>query len=51
MTIPVIASNRIAEPHLADRIIRDGMADMVSLGRVLISGSVLAEKGDGASGG
>jgi 2,4-dienoyl-CoA reductase (NADPH2) len=37
VTIPVIASNRIAEPHLADRIIRDGMADMVSLGRVLIA--------------
>jgi len=37
VSIPVIASNRITEPHLAEQIIRDGMADMVSLGRVLIA--------------
>ncbi len=37
VSIPVVASNRISEPHLAEQIIRDGMADMVSLGRVLIA--------------
>jgi 2,4-dienoyl-CoA reductase (NADPH2) len=37
VSIPVMASNRISEPHLAEQIIRDGMADMVSLGRVLIA--------------
>lgn len=37
VSIPVIASNRISDPHLADRIIKDGYADMVNLGRVLIA--------------
>ncbi len=37
VSIPVIASNRIAEPWVAEKILRDGWADMVSLGRVLMA--------------
>ena len=37
VTIPVMASNRIASPEDAERILRDGYADMVNLGRVLIA--------------
>ncbi|HPS87996.1 MAG TPA: FAD-dependent oxidoreductase [Spirochaetota bacterium] len=37
VTIPVIASNRISDPFLAEQIIKDGYADMVNLGRVLIA--------------
>lgn len=35
--VPVMASNRIADPDSAEKIIRDGYADMVNLGRVLIA--------------
>ncbi|MBI5844194.1 MAG: FAD-dependent oxidoreductase [Deltaproteobacteria bacterium] len=35
--VPVMASNRIADPVSAEAIIRDGCADMVNLGRVLIA--------------
>ena len=35
--VPVMASNRIATPDDAERILRDGYADMVNLGRVLIA--------------
>jgi len=37
VTIPVMASNRISDPHLAEQLIGDGEADMVSLGRILIA--------------
>lgn len=37
VSIPVMASNRITMPDDAERIIRDGVADMVNLGRVLIA--------------
>lgn len=37
VTIPVIASNRIPEPYIAEQLIKDGFADMVNLGRVLIA--------------
>ncbi len=37
VSIPVMASNRIATPEEAENIIKDGFADMVNLGRVLIS--------------
>jgi 2,4-dienoyl-CoA reductase (NADPH2) len=37
VSVPVIASNRIADPESAEKIIRDGCADMVNLGRVLIA--------------
>ncbi|MBU3954042.1 MAG: FAD-dependent oxidoreductase [Proteobacteria bacterium] len=37
VSIPVMASNRIATPDQAEKILRDGQADMVNLGRVLIA--------------
>jgi len=37
VNIPVIASNRISDPQTAEKILRDGCADMVSLGRVLLA--------------
>ena len=35
--VPVLASNRIPDPLTAARIVREGWADMVNLGRVLIA--------------
>lgn len=37
VSIPIMASNRISDPDSAEQIIRDGYADMVNLGRVLIA--------------
>jgi 2,4-dienoyl-CoA reductase (NADPH2) len=37
VTVPVIACNRITDPFTAERILKEGMADMVALGRVLIA--------------
>jgi 2,4-dienoyl-CoA reductase (NADPH2) len=37
VSIPIIASNRISDPDSAEQIIKDGYADMVNLGRVLIA--------------
>ncbi|MCL1834095.1 MAG: NAD(P)/FAD-dependent oxidoreductase [Leptospirales bacterium] len=37
VSIPVYASNRISDPYTAEEIIKNGSADMVNLGRVLIA--------------
>ncbi|MCP3942664.1 MAG: FAD-dependent oxidoreductase [Desulfobacteraceae bacterium] len=37
VSIPVMASNRITTPGQAEKILGDGQADMVNLGRVLIA--------------
>lgn len=37
VSVPVLASNRISDPESAEKIIKDGFADMVNLGRVLIA--------------
>ncbi len=37
VSVPIIASNRISDPDSAEQIIKDGYADMVNLGRVLIA--------------
>ncbi|MEA1968725.1 MAG: FAD-dependent oxidoreductase [Thermodesulfobacteriota bacterium] len=37
VSVPVMASNRISSPLAAEKILRDGCADMVNLGRVLIA--------------
>ena len=37
VSIPVMASNRITTPSQAEKILVDGQADMVNLGRVLIA--------------
>jgi len=35
--IPVISSNRYSDPGLADRVLRQGIADLIALGRPLIA--------------
>lgn len=42
--VPVITVGRIRNPVMADRIVRDGMADLVSMGRALISDPYLPKK-------
>ncbi len=42
--VPVIASNRIVEPDQAEQLLRDGMADMVNIGRGQIADPAWAEK-------
>lgn len=37
VSIPVIASNRVPGPKLAEKLLRDGQADLVNLGRVLMA--------------
>lgn len=37
VSVPVIASNRIASPAAAEKLLKDGLADMVSIGRGLIA--------------
>lgn len=37
VSIPVLASNRISEPWMAEKLIGEGWADMVNLGRVLMA--------------
>ncbi|MCG8633634.1 MAG: NAD(P)/FAD-dependent oxidoreductase [Desulfobacterales bacterium] len=44
VSIPVMASNRITTPDQAEKILRDGQADMVNLGRVLIADPFWPEK-------
>lgn len=44
VNVPVIASNRISDPYLAEQILKDGIADMVNLGRVLIADPYWPEK-------
>jgi 2,4-dienoyl-CoA reductase-like NADH-dependent reductase (Old Yellow Enzyme family)/thioredoxin reductase len=42
--VPVITVGRIRNPVMSDQIIRDGMADFVSMGRALISDPYMPEK-------
>ena len=42
--IPVIAVGRIRNPAMADRFIREGKADLISMGRALIADPHLPEK-------
>ena len=42
--IPVVAVGRIKSPQLADRILREGRADVVAMGRSLIADPRLPEK-------
>ena len=44
VSVPIIASNRISDPDSAEQIIRDGYADMVNLGRVLIADPLWPQK-------
>ncbi len=44
VSVPVMASNRIPDPFTAEKILKDGMADMINLGRVLIADPYWPEK-------
>ncbi len=44
VSVPIIASNRISDPDSAERIVKDGYADMVNLGRVLIADPLWPQK-------
>ncbi len=44
VSVPVIASNRINDPQVAEEIIRNGQADMVNFGRPLIADPQLPRK-------
>ncbi|MBU2514337.1 FAD-dependent oxidoreductase [bacterium] len=44
VSIPVIASNRINTPEVAESVLKDGYADMVSVGRALIADPHWANK-------
>jgi 2,4-dienoyl-CoA reductase (NADPH2) len=44
VSVPVMASNRIANPATADRLIGDGMADLVVLGRGLLADPMWPQK-------
>lgn len=42
--IPVITCNQIRDPHMAEQVIRDGLADMVGMGRQLLADPHYANK-------
>ena len=44
VSIPVIGVGRIKDPEHADRIIKEGKADMVSMGRAILSDPEIAKK-------
>jgi 2,4-dienoyl-CoA reductase (NADPH2) len=44
VTIPVISSNRYSDPVLAERMLRDGAADLIAMGRPLIADPDLPRK-------
>ena len=44
VTIPVITSNRINTPELANALLEEGMADMISMARPFLADSQFAEK-------
>ena len=44
VTVPVIATNRINDPGMADRLIADGVCDMVSMARPLLSDAKFVQK-------
>ena len=47
VSIPVIASNRINTPDLADQLIRDGVCDLVSMARPLLADPEFVTKAAG----
>jgi 2,4-dienoyl-CoA reductase-like NADH-dependent reductase (Old Yellow Enzyme family)/thioredoxin reductase len=46
VSLPVIAVGRIRNPVMADQIVRDGKADLVSMGRALIADPCLPKKAE-----
>lgn len=50
VSVPVLASNRINDPHIGEEILRNGQADMVTMARALIADPELPNKArDGKS--
>ena len=47
VTIPVVGVGRVKSPELADRILKEGRADVVAMGRALIADPYLPEKARG----
>ena len=46
VSIPVVATNRINTPELAEELLRDGVADLVSLARPLLADAAFARKAE-----
>ena len=44
LDVPVLASNRIPDPRMAEQALRDGMADLINFGRPLIADPELPRK-------
>ncbi|KPK25896.1 MAG: NADH:flavin oxidoreductase [Nitrospira bacterium SG8_3] len=44
VSVPVLASNRINDPEIGDKIIRNGEADMVTMARALLADPLLPKK-------
>lgn len=44
VAVPVIASNRINQPQIAEQLLQDGCADMVSLARPLLADAAFVSK-------
>ncbi len=44
--IPVVSSNRYSDPLLADRVVRQGLADLIAMGRPLIADPDLPRKAE-----
>jgi 2,4-dienoyl-CoA reductase (NADPH2) len=44
VSVPVLSSNRINDPHIAEKIIRDGRADLVTIARGLLADPDLLAK-------
>jgi len=44
VTVPVVVTNRINDPVLADQLLKDGTADLIGMGRSLIADAELPNK-------
>ena len=44
VTVPVAAANRINDPEFAERLLRDGQVDFISMGRALLADPYLPRK-------
>ena len=51
LDVPVIAVGRLENPHLADRVIREGKADLVAVGRGMLRSPYWASEASIALGG
>jgi 2,4-dienoyl-CoA reductase (NADPH2) len=47
VSVPVLSSNRINDPHIAEKILRNGSADLVTMARALIADPEMPNKAMG----